>query len=121
MSSICQLTASLTYHLYMEYVDMRKSFQGLQGLINASFGRYLSSDEAFVFVGKNRKTMKVFHREANGITLYIRRLSNGCFQMPDWDEDSASCRLNYTEFVMMALGEHVDSDKPCTVEQSKDK
>lgn len=121
MRSICQLTASHTYHLYLKFVDMRKSFQGLQGLIHASFGRYLSGAEVFVFVGKNRKTMKVFHREANGITLYIRRLSNGCFKMPDWDEASASCRLNYNEFVMMALGENVDTDRPIYMAEKVEK
>ena len=107
MRSVCQLTSSHTYHLYMTPVDMRKSFQGLQGLINEAFGHYLSSEEAFVFIGKNRKTMNVLHREANGITLYIRRLATGCFQMPEWDEDGVSCRLQYSDFVLMALGEGV--------------
>lgn len=91
----------------MTPVDMRKSFQGLQGLINEAFGHYLSSEEAFVFIGKNRKTMKVLHREANGITLYVRRLATGCFQMPEWDKDGVSCQLQYSDFVLMALGENV--------------
>lgn len=33
---------------------MRKSFNGLQGIINEELGRYLPSSEAFVFVGKNK-------------------------------------------------------------------
>jgi transposase len=103
MRSICQLTANHTYHMYMPPVDMRKSFQGLQGLINESFGRYLSSEEAFVFVG----TMKIFHREGNGITLYIRRLAYGRFRIPDWEGNGTNCLLSYHDFVMMALGENL--------------
>ena len=44
-------------------VDMRKQFQGLQGIVNEEFGRYLTQDEAFVFIGKTLKTAKILHRE----------------------------------------------------------
>lgn len=47
---------------------MRKQFQGLQGIVNEEFGRYLTQDEAFIFVGKTRKTAKVLHRESDGLT-----------------------------------------------------
>ena len=68
MATICQLHADLRYYLCMEPVDMRKQFQGLQGIVNVSkaessgnlftlprpgnvtesnaeFGRYLTQDE----------------------------------------------------------------------------
>ena len=45
MSTICQLHADLRYYLCMTPVDMRKQFQGLQGIINAEFGRYITQDE----------------------------------------------------------------------------
>ena len=61
---------------------MRKQFQGLQGIVNEEFGRYLTQDEAFIFIGKTRTTAKVLHRESDGLTLYVRKLSEGRFQMP---------------------------------------
>ena len=57
MSTICQLHADLRYYLCMQPVDMRKQFQGLQGIINAEFGRYITQDEAFIFVGKTGTTV----------------------------------------------------------------
>ena len=42
MAKICQLHADLKYFLCMQPVDMRKQFQGLQGIVNEEFGRYLS-------------------------------------------------------------------------------
>ena len=36
MATICQLHADLRYYLCMEPVDMRKQFQGLQGIVNVS-------------------------------------------------------------------------------------
>lgn len=58
MSTICQLHADLRYYLCMQPVDMRKQFQGLQGIINAEFGRYITQDEAFIFIGKTGTTVK---------------------------------------------------------------
>lgn len=39
MATICQLHADLRYYLCLEPVDMRKQFQGLQGIVNAEFGK----------------------------------------------------------------------------------
>ena len=44
MAKICQLHADLKYYLCMQPVDMRKQFQGLQGIVNEEFGRYLTQD-----------------------------------------------------------------------------
>ena len=48
MARVCQLTDDLKYYLCMEPVDMRKQFQGLQGIVNEEFGRYLTQDEALL-------------------------------------------------------------------------
>ena len=55
MAKICQLHADLKYFLCMHPVDMRKQFQGLQGIVNEEFGRYLTQDEAFIW--KNRSML----------------------------------------------------------------
>ena len=67
MATICQLHADLRYYLCLEPVDMRKQFQGLQGMVNAEFGRYLAQDEAYIFVGKSRTMVKILHREHGGL------------------------------------------------------
>ncbi len=108
MATICQLHADLRYYLCMQPVDMRKQFQGLQGIINAEFGRYLTQDEAFIFIGKSRKTIKILHRESNGLTMYVRKLSTGCFVMPTMDPFRRTCTINYSEFVHLILGEKLE-------------
>ena len=87
MSTICQLHANLKYYLCMQPVDMRKQFQGLQGIINQEIKRYLTQDEAFIFIGKTGSTAKILHREGNGLTLYVRKLSSGRFQIPKLNRD----------------------------------
>lgn len=105
MATICQLHADLRYYLCLEPVDMRKQFQGLQGIVNAEFGRYLTQDEAFVFIGKSRKMVKMLHRESNGLTMYVRKLATGRFRMPELNTDRRTCTMNYSEFVRLILGE----------------
>lgn len=105
MATICQLHADLRYYLCLEPVDMRKQFQGLQGIVNAEFGRYLTQDEAFVFIGKSRKMVKILHRESNGLTMYVRKLATGRFRMPELNTDRRTCTMNYSEFVRLVLGE----------------
>ena len=95
MARICQLHADLKYFLCMQPVDMRKQFHGLQGIVNEEFGRYLTHDEAFVFIGKTMKTAKILHRESNGLTMYVRRFSEGRFKMPAWNDDCKTCTLSY--------------------------
>ena len=67
MAKICQLHADLHYFLCMEPVDMRKQFRGLQGIISEKYNRYLTQDEAFIFIGKTRTTAKILHRESNSL------------------------------------------------------
>ena len=105
MATICRLHADLRYYLCLEPVDMRKQFQGLQGIVNAEFGRYLTQDEAFVFIGKSRKMVKILHRESNGLTMYVRKLATGRFRMPELNTDRRTCTMNYSEFVRLILGE----------------
>ena len=66
---------------------------------------YLTQDEAFIFIGKTRTTAKILHRESNGLTLYVRKLSEGRFQIPKLNEDKRTCNLDYKNFICLILGE----------------
>lgn len=86
---------------------MRKSFNGLQGIINEELGRYLPSSEAFVFVGKNKKTAKILHREGNGLTLYIRRLNTGTYKLKKSTDGGENVfTMDYNDFVLLLLGQN---------------
>lgn len=73
--------------------------------MNEEFGRYLTQDEAFIFIGKTRKTAKVLHRESDGLTLYVRKFSEGRFQMPRLNDDNRTATLTPVEFTLLILGE----------------
>ena len=79
--------------------------EAVQGIINKEFGRYLTPDEAFIFIGKRRTTAKILHREAGWLTMYVRKLTSGRFRMPKAEAGGRSCTVGYAEFVRLIMGE----------------
>lgn len=105
MIEVCNLTPDIKYLLYRHLVDMRKQFVGLQGIINDELGRYVTADEAFVFIGKSLKTMKILHREGLGMTLYVRKLDHGRFSMPIYNEKTGLYELDYKAIKLLLIGQ----------------
>ena len=102
---VCELTDDLTYYMYTSPVDMRKQIPGLQGLVTSQMGRYPVAGEAFIFMGKNRATVKILHREGWGMTMYVRKLNNGRFSRPSFDLEQQTCILDYRTFMMLVRGD----------------
>lgn len=104
---VCQLGGGLKYRVYSRPVDMRKSFRGLAGIVHSEIGRQLSPEDVNVFVGKNRRTLKLLHREGHGLTLYTRKLDGVCFPKIEVDEEKNECVISYATFIKMAIGERL--------------
>lgn len=64
-------------YVYNEPVDMRKSYDGLYGLIRRS-GDPLSGD-IYLFVSKNRTRAKALYWDGNGLNIWMKRLERGQF------------------------------------------
>lgn len=61
---------------------MRKSFDGLCGLVISGMQRQPTSGEVFVFLNRNRTHLKLLHWEKGGFVLYYKRLESGTFSPP---------------------------------------
>ena len=70
---------SLRYHLYRGHCDMRKSFNGLCGLVRNELGRQPGSGDVFVFINRRRTLIKLLHWQRGGYVLYYKRLESGTF------------------------------------------
>ena len=53
---------------------MRKSFDGLCGLVATELGRVAHSGEVFIFINRKNNQMKLLHWESGGFVLYHKRL-----------------------------------------------
>jgi len=103
------LSSSHRYHLYRGVCDMRKSFNGLSGLVRSELGRDPAGGEVFVFLNRRRTLLKLLHWESGGFVLYYKRLEEGTFIPPLLDGTQTAIR--WPELVLMVEGITVQSSR----------
>lgn len=72
-------TRAVRVFAYTEPVDMRKGFNGLEGIVRNQLGRDLTEGDLFLFVAKNRKRAKVLLFDGTGLCIYMKRIEVGAF------------------------------------------
>lgn len=98
------LSSELKFHLYSHPTDMRKSFDALSGLIRDGLGSNPCNGEVFMFVNKSRDKAKLLHWQGGGFVLYYKRLEEGTFEIPRYDDKVGSLVLSYTQMAMIIDG-----------------
>jgi transposase len=92
------------YYLYREPTDIRKSFDGLCGLVSERLGQSPMSGDVFIFINRPRNRMKLLRWEPGGFVLFYKRLERGTFELPDPCFAGLSHRIGYGELTMMVTG-----------------
>ena len=98
------LSTSHRFHLYSQPTDMRKSFDGLSGLIQNTLERNPLHGDVFIFINKRRDKIKLLHWQGTSFTLYYKRLEKGTFELPSYDAKVKSIKISYTQMVMVVDG-----------------
>jgi transposase len=108
MSAIALLTDYHNYFLYSGHADMRKSIDGLCGIVHNELGREVNQRDVFIFLNRRCTHIKLLLHESDGFTLLFRRLHKGRFKVPTAGETSQmASRLSATELVSMLSGLHL--------------
>jgi len=76
------LSPSCHYYLYNGHTDMRKSFDGLCGIINSQMALNAIGDSVFIFMNRRRTQLKILFWEGDGFSIYYKRLEKGTFELP---------------------------------------
>ncbi|HHH53422.1 MAG TPA: transposase [Bacteroidetes bacterium] len=98
------ITSTQKFQLYTEATDMRKSFDGLSGLVKDFIEALPVGSPVFVFINKKRDKIKILHWEGNGYLLYYKRLEEGTFELPRYEIKQSLIQLSYTQMVMLIDG-----------------
>jgi transposase len=61
---------------------MRKSFDGLHGLVRDAMGRDALAGHLFVFSNKRRDRVKILYWDRDGFAVWAKRLEEGTYAMP---------------------------------------
>ena len=90
------------YWLYNKPVDMRKSFNGLSGIVTNAMCERLRSGDVFIFANASRNMMKLLRQEEGGLVLYSIHLDMGRMRIPSaGGEDAISTNLAYENVIGM--------------------
>lgn len=88
---------------------MRKSFDGLSGLVRNELGKDPLSGEVFIFINKRCNQVKLLLWEGDGFSLYSKRLEKGTYELPSWKEQTPSIELRSDELMLILQGISLNS------------
>ena len=97
------LDGGVKYWLYNKPVDMRKSFNGLSGIVTNVMCASLRSGDVYIFMNASRNMLKMLRREEGGLVLYALRLDMGRMKpaKTSSDEDVISSVISYEDIIKM--------------------
>src|SRR6516164_9474669 len=105
-----QLSAAVRVFLYTRPTDMRKSFDGLQGMVGEFLGQDPLSGHLFLFLNRRRDRVKVLFWDRDGLVIWYKRLEAGTFQRLDHpagterSSGQAGIELTTTELALLLAG-----------------
>lgn len=91
------------------YTDMRKSIDGLAGIIQNNYNLNPFENSLFLFCGRKHDRLKALYWEGDGFILLYKRLEQGKFQWPKTPE--AVRKLTAQEFRWLIEGLSIDQPK----------
>lgn len=104
MSKLLQLSADANFYLYRKPVKMSRSFDGLAALIRTELDKDIISGDVFIFLNRQRSSIKIFVYEEKGFSLFYRRLDEGSFQLPLIASDHISYQMNEDQLLVLLSG-----------------
>ena len=75
------IPSTVSIFLYTQPTDMRKSFDGLSGIVRSEFGADPLDGSLFLFVNRRRDRLKILHFDGTGYWLYYKLLEAGTFEV----------------------------------------
>ena len=68
------------------YVDMRKSINGLAGILQGEYGIDPFNGDSFLFCNRQKDKVKIIQWDSEGFILTYKRMERGKFHWPNLDE-----------------------------------
>ena len=103
------LALHLRIYLHTRPTDMRKSFDGLSGLVRSVFQADPTNGSLFLFINRRRDRIKMLWWDQDGLALFYKRLEAGTFEMLQAADESAVLQIDATQLAMLLGGVTLES------------
>ena len=97
------------YYLYRHPTDMRKSFNGLSGLVRSELGRNPLLGDVFIFLNRRRNKVKMLVWDRTGYVIFYKSLEQGTFELPRFDPSAKTYALKWEELLLILEGVELQS------------
>jgi transposase len=100
----------LTFHpsvrvfVHTQPTDLRKSFDGLAGLVTSAFSQDPTSGHLFLFFSRRRDRLKIVYWDRDGLAIWYKRLETGSYQLPAAAPDTLAIEMTSTELALILSG-----------------
>lgn len=84
--------------------DLRKSFEGLSGLVREKLSSDPLSGHLFLFCNPTRTRLKVLFWDGSGLWVCAKRLERGRFTWPERTDGTESVAIRQAELAMLLGG-----------------
>lgn len=105
------ISSLVKIYLHAEPVDMRKSFDGLFGIIKSDLHLDVRDGGVFMFLNLRRNRIKLMHWDRDGLAIWMKRLEKGCFQRPLRSPDGKHVVVDPAELQSILSGIDLSSIK----------
>lgn len=99
-----QITTPEKIMLLRDPTDMRKSFDGLSGIIRNQLKGDPTDGTLFLFINRRRDRIKAMYWDRDGLALWYKRLESGTFETLRLGSDAFVVQIDATEFAMLLGG-----------------
>lgn len=76
------LSGEIRVFVCTQPADMRRSFDGLCGMVESIVKQEPLSGHLFVFRNRNRDRLKILYWDRDGLAIWYKRLEQGTWQFP---------------------------------------
>jgi transposase len=103
--------SNIRIFLHARPTDMRKSFDGLCGLVRGVLAADPLDGSLFLFVNRRGDRLKAMWWDQDGLALFYKRLEAGTFEMLRPTGDASAVELDAAELAMLLSGVSLGSVK----------
>jgi transposase len=102
---------TLKIYLHRQPIDMRKSYDGLFGIVKNELSMDVRSGGLFMFINARRNRVKLMYWDRDGIAIWQKRLERGSLQHPQPTSDIKHLEIDAAELNMLLAGIELTSVK----------